>query len=342
MANDLDNWDTIVIGAGISGLAAAGILEAAGQRVCVLDKGRGVGGRATRRRTASAVFDHGAQFIRAHSPAEAAALRDWEDMTVVRQWTSSLEHPTRGTVKGPIYVGRGGMNCLAKYLAAGLTVAPGVEVVEIRPATGGWVVGDTNRRQFTASSVVLTSPVPQSLNILEDIRAFFAPELLSRLENVRYEPCFAVLAEFGERTTLPEPGAIWPGHGPVAWIADNWAKGISPVPGSVTIHASVEYSVANMEKGVDEVGEELLAACAEWLPNIAPKMTQTHRWRYGRPSVLDGSPYLLTGISGPLVFAGDAFGGGNVMGAYTSGLAAADALVQVTNQQTKTSTMSAN
>jgi predicted NAD/FAD-dependent oxidoreductase len=175
--------------------------------------------------------------------------------------------------------------------------------------------------------------------MLEDMRALLAPELLSRLESVRYEPSFAVLAEFGERTTLPEPGAIWPEHGPVAWIADNWAKGISPVPGSVTIHACAEYSVANIDRDGDKVGEDLLAACAEWLPDSAPKTTQTHRWRYSRPSVLDGSPYLLTRIHGPLAFAGDAFGGGNVMGAYASGLAAADALAQMTNQETMTSTM---
>ena len=37
--------DVIVIGAGLSGLIAAGTLKASGARVLVLDKGRGVGGR---------------------------------------------------------------------------------------------------------------------------------------------------------------------------------------------------------------------------------------------------------------------------------------------------------
>ncbi|HEY5747869.1 MAG TPA: FAD-dependent oxidoreductase, partial [Chryseolinea sp.] len=42
--------DVVVIGAGLSGLFAAGKLNASGYRVIVLDKGRGVGGRLATRR----------------------------------------------------------------------------------------------------------------------------------------------------------------------------------------------------------------------------------------------------------------------------------------------------
>ena len=60
--------DAIVIGAGLSGLIAAGTLQANGARVLVLDKGRGVGGRLATRRTHSGIFDHGAQFFTAGDP----------------------------------------------------------------------------------------------------------------------------------------------------------------------------------------------------------------------------------------------------------------------------------
>ena len=53
----------VVVGAGISGLLAAQELTAAGWRVVVLDKGRGVGGRMATRRVGDGTFDHGAQFF---------------------------------------------------------------------------------------------------------------------------------------------------------------------------------------------------------------------------------------------------------------------------------------
>jgi predicted NAD/FAD-dependent oxidoreductase len=59
--------DVLIIGAGMSGMAAASELSRAGLRVMVVDKGRAVGGRMASRRIGEAVFDHGAQFITARS-----------------------------------------------------------------------------------------------------------------------------------------------------------------------------------------------------------------------------------------------------------------------------------
>ena len=60
--------NTIVIGAGVRGRIAARTGQANGTSVLVLDEGRGVGGRLATRRTASGVFDHGAQFFTARDP----------------------------------------------------------------------------------------------------------------------------------------------------------------------------------------------------------------------------------------------------------------------------------
>ena len=49
--------DAIVVGAGISGIAAARKLQSYGHVVEVIEKGRGVGGRMATRRFAGASFD---------------------------------------------------------------------------------------------------------------------------------------------------------------------------------------------------------------------------------------------------------------------------------------------
>ena len=59
-------YDVLLLGAGLSGLKAARDLHAAGKSVLVLDKGRGVGGRAATRRWDGTPVDHGAQFFRCH------------------------------------------------------------------------------------------------------------------------------------------------------------------------------------------------------------------------------------------------------------------------------------
>ena len=60
--------EIIIIGAGMAGLMAGRVFTAAGKNVLILDKGRRIGGRMSSRRDAGLLFNHGAQFVTAHSP----------------------------------------------------------------------------------------------------------------------------------------------------------------------------------------------------------------------------------------------------------------------------------
>ena len=69
--------NTVVIGAGISGLLVARELASRGAQVQVLEKSRGVGGRMSTKRVGSAVFDQGAQFFSARDEHFDARVRCW-------------------------------------------------------------------------------------------------------------------------------------------------------------------------------------------------------------------------------------------------------------------------
>ena len=71
----MDHFDTIVIGAGVSGLTAARLLARAGRRVVVLEARDRVGGRVWTDRTDGLVTDLGASWIHGinDSPVAAAA-----------------------------------------------------------------------------------------------------------------------------------------------------------------------------------------------------------------------------------------------------------------------------
>ena len=73
-----DHFDAIVIGAGISGLAAATELARAGCKTIILEKSRGIGGRMATRRVGAAVCDHGAQFFTVRTRAFAATVTEAE------------------------------------------------------------------------------------------------------------------------------------------------------------------------------------------------------------------------------------------------------------------------
>ena len=64
-----NSTEIVIIGSGLAGLAAGQLLKEAGHNALILDRGRRVGGRISTRRADGFLFNHGAQFVTAHSTA---------------------------------------------------------------------------------------------------------------------------------------------------------------------------------------------------------------------------------------------------------------------------------
>ncbi len=326
----------LIVGAGMAGLTAARRLQAAGAQVQLLDKGRGVGGRMATRRIAigeeaTAVCDHGAQFFTVRDARFEGIVRGWVAAGVAREWTRGFADVAgRAREDGhPRYCGIGGMNGIARHLAAGLDVRVSEQVESIALRETGWRV--TTRlfpegsRTIDADALLLTPPVPQSLALLAAGQIPLPDAAREKLAALRYDPCIAVLAALDAPSRLPFPGAMQLNQDPLQWIADNQRKGTSDVP-AVTIHATPGFSAANWDAPLEATGETLLQAAAPWIGARAV-VTQVHRWRYSQPVALHPEPCLFLAEPAPLLFAGDAFGGPRVEGAVLSGLAAAEQLL---------------
>ncbi|MEM9609175.1 MAG: FAD-dependent oxidoreductase [Actinomycetota bacterium] len=317
--------DVVVVGAGIAGLCAATRLEAAGHRVTVLDKGRGVGGRMATRRFGDAVADHGAQFFTTKSDDGAAVVAPWIEAGAVEVWHERfLGDDGDSRVDGHLrYRGVPSMTGPAKLLAAELDdVRTGVRVASVLPTDGAWSLDLVDGRTIAAEGIVLTPPLPQLLELLGP--APLAPAVRERLAAITYHRCIAVLAELAATSSVPTPGAVRPRGGPVEWLADNQAKGVSPVP-AVTIHLRPDESVDWWDEPDPVIVERAAAAVDGWL-GAEIVATSVHRWRYARPvDVLPERAMLLTDAP-PAVAAGDVFGGPLVEGALRSGLAAGELL----------------
>ena len=301
------------------------------QITSAIGKGRGVGGRLATRRSASGVFDHGAQFFTARDPQFRLLVEAWQAAGIVRPWATGFALAD-GTLKRDgeeRFCGVCGMTAIPKRLAQGLDVRVNAKVTRVQGKTNGWVVTTEAGESFSGRALVLTAPVPQSLQLLVAGELPLPDGVRGDLERINYDPCLAVLAQLSGSSPIPEPGGLWFSGKPIAWMADNQQKGVSPGRGAaVTIHAGPEFSRANWEKPEAEVTAALLAVAMPWLGST-PAQTQLQRWRYSLPAVVHPKRCLASSEPAPLVFAGDAFGGPRVEGAALSGLAAGSALAEL-------------
>ena len=110
--------EILIVGAGLCGLHAATRLQAAGRSVLVLEKSRGLGGRAATRRWNNRPVDHGAQFFTAKNPEFVAQVARWLESGVCHEWTRGLHRFSGGQLHEPTdhshprYACRSGMAAL--------------------------------------------------------------------------------------------------------------------------------------------------------------------------------------------------------------------------------------
>jgi renalase len=319
-AIDHAEFDCIVIGAGISGLLAATVMTRAGARTCVLDKGRGVGGRMATRRRDGAVFDHGAQFFTARDERFLQWVDDWQELGLVEPW---YDYPRSGIH----YRSIPGMTGIAKYLAGELDTRIDSTVTKLRYHEQGkrWHIESADSTILTSTQLVLTAPVPQSLALLKAGNFALPERELGELRSIGYHRCIAALAILDAPSALTEyNGALKLRGEPVQWIGDNYRKGISPAVPSITIHSTPAFAEENWDIDDSVRLPKLLEAAA---PHLRANVVSCHghRWGFSSPVGRFSNDAYVDPERG-LAIAGDGLAGGRVEGAAISGLTAASKL----------------
>ena len=311
----------LVVGAGVAGLAAARRLAGEGYQVCVAERSEVIGGRLATRRLGTAVLDDGAQFFTVRHAELGEVAARWIARGVSREWCRGFRQPADGH---PRYVGSSGMIDLAEDLASGLDVVTSVRIDALSAGeSGGWVARTDQGATLDADAVLLTAPAPVALGLLGQLAS---PQAIGALRAISYTPTLGLLAVLDESPAIPPPGGLQLDGDPISWIADNQAKGISPLP-AVTIHIAPKASSQWWDLGPEEAISAVLDAARPWIGPRDPLGSSLSRWTHAAPEVLHSQRYLVA-VDGdrPVVCAGDAFGEPRVEGAYLSGLAAAGAI----------------
>jgi renalase len=308
--------DIIIIGGGMAGLSCATALGVTGQRIIVLDKGRGPGGRMAARRVelggTTVSFDHGAQYFTARDPSFREAVAAWEAAGAAARW------PAAGA---EAWVGTPGMNAPIRAMAEALEVRWGVRAERLVRLADGWRI-EAGEQTFTATTVLIAVPAEQAAVLLADV----APDLAVLAGGVESAPCWAVMAGFA----APRPihaDTFRSDIGPISWAARNSAKPGRSGGETWVIHASPARSQELIDLPKDEASSVLLADffAAIGVAPAAPTHLDAHRWLYALPKALRGEgarfdPALRIGI------AGDYLHSPRVEGAWLSGCALAQAV----------------
>lgn len=314
----------LVIGAGISGLVAATVLQRNGIAVTVLEKSRGVGGRMATRRLGEARLDHGAQYFTVRDTAFHAWVTGWAKAGLAVEWFRQFpeERDQSGHIR---WRGKGGMTDIPKALAAELDVRLEETVTRLHYEPRQWTATCASGRTYTARFLLLTAPTPQSVALFDTAGLTMPGKKREFLGHIQYDPCLTVLALLDRPSALPARGAVREPGDPLEWIADNQNKGISAVP-ALTLHSTGDYARAHWEAPDGERVPPLLEAARPWIGEAQVTEWTCHRWRYSKVITPQEGGFCLSRRYN-VMFTGDGFGGPRVEGAALAGLRAAEHLV---------------
>ena len=272
----------VIIGAGLSGLAAARLLQQAGLDPLLLDKGRRIGGRCGTRRSKGYLFNHGAQFITAASSDFSVFCQDAVAAGIIAEWDIGRRWKT--------YVGRPSMRDLPTWMSGGLNIHQMCEILYITRGVDGAVeLTTTTDKIFSADRLIVTAPAPQTKRLLADV----SPHLSTLAHQAQYAPCWTIMAGFDDQLqSLPAFGVDISDM--ISWYAVEGSRpgGTADSPG-ITIQASGIWSQKHLEEEADQIAEKIFTEFVSLTGLSAkPVLLQAHRWRYAKvisPSIADHS-----------------------------------------------------
>ncbi len=279
----------LVVGAGLGGLAAARDLARAGHTVTVLDKSRGVSGRAaTRRAPEQERVDHGAQYLTARTERLRGLVDGWQREGWLSEWTRGFPTWAAGEVSGgsdghPRYVPPAGMSALGRHLARDLTVVTEALVTSLDRTPGGWRAHTGAGETFEAQTLLLNLPAPQMMPLLDGLNVGEAAEHAAR---VRFDPCWTLMVGLARDLDVPWAGLKVEGHPAVSWLARDHTRRPPGAPPVLVAHATTDWTRAHLDLDREAAARALMEDARDLTGPLEARWVVGHRWLYSTPTVL--------------------------------------------------------
>jgi hypothetical protein len=328
-----------VVGAGAAGVAATYALRDARVDVTVLEKSRGVCGRAATRRRDGRRYDHGASHLPVADERVAALVdalgSDGLVEVAAPVWTvdetGAVDETDPESTRRVAW--ESGMTQLAKRAlgATDATVERETRVTAMDRDERGWrLTDDDGRGHGPFDALLLTPPAPQTASLLAATgwSSERAIRLREAVGSVEYDGARSVILGydrpldrewFGLRAATDDAS--------LRWVGRESAKAGHVPEGEEILVVQMGAAWARDHEG-EAVADAVAARVADLLsePWLAePAWTDDQRWRYARPASPPPAAALDAGEADDLYLAGDWVAGeGRVDAALRSGLDVAD------------------
>lgn len=307
-------YDHIIIGAGMCGLTLAKSMKQAAQNFLILEKSKAVGGRLATRRDEDSTFDHGAQFVKSKKGHSLSFDELWIRSGLKKLWFTDDQHD--------YFCSLNGMTSLPKEIAKTLPLQLSEKVLQIKVQNSLWHVHCESEQVYQATTLYLTAPVPQALEILSQSNIAFPEELRS----VSYAKSLVGLFEFEDQEELRAIHYLKNCSKHIFSIANQNSKGISKNL-AFTVVMQPDFSSQNFLNSDADTMREIEIELKKFFNfAVVVKKSQFKKWRYSHPTKIFEQRFLMLDNPQKIFLMGDGFGGPHIHGACKSAQAVIDFL----------------
>lgn len=288
-----------------AGLAAAGMADALSEEpisVTVLEKSRGVGGRAATRRRDGCRYDHGANYIKDSDEQTRELLQSLGTDGLVDIDAPVWPFDADGTIsesqrpESHKWTWEAGITQLAKRLfdRADAEIRKETRVDGLEAGQSGWTVSDTDGATHGPfDAVVLTPPAPQTADLLratelsdDDSDLAAATEAV---DQVPYRTIRSLMLHYPFEIDRPYYAVVNDDNDhDIGWLARESCK-----PGHIpdgeellVVQMAPDWSTANYDMSLDDAVSEVAEKAATLLGDdrlTEPDWIDEQGWRYALP-----------------------------------------------------------
>ena len=348
MATPAGDGNLCIVGAGLAGVGIAYRLRGEPVDVTILEKSRGVGGRAATRRRNGCRYDHGANYIKDSDGRTNELVRELGEEGLVDIddpiWTFDAdgEISPGDRQEAHKWTWTDGITQFAKRLLdrTDATVEKATRVDGLSRTAEGWTLSDTDGGSHGPfEQVVLTPPAPQTADLLASttMDGGTDPTLEKATDAVRevpYRTTRTLVLQYPFAVDRPYYALLnTDREHPIGWLARESCKdGHVPDGESLLIvQMAPDWSTAHYDDPLDSAAEEVAGMVADLLDDdrlAEPGWVDDQGWRYAQPNA-----GLDDGVVGDLreqglYVAGDwLVGEGRAHKAFWNGVGVGEALV---------------
>ena len=285
-----------IIGAGISGLTAASILQDYAH-ITLFEKSLGPGGRMATRNADPYYFDHGAQFFKARTEEFQSFIQPMIDQGVIARWDARFVEIVNGEInfssqwtdEFPHYVGVPGMNAIGRHLAREQQVHYSHQVTTLKRETRWLLHTNQQKSQEQFDWVISTLPAQQTYQLLPECIPF-----KQSINTQSMKACFSLMLGFDRPLELGFDAALVRGHD-ISWISMNSSKPGRTAPFCILVHSSNDWANKHLHDDKDAVLKYLHEQTSSILDiNITDANHKViHGWMYANVDKQAGDGFLI-------------------------------------------------